>query len=122
MKTITFFVCTDEPVAKEIAHKYLSKEKVPYMFMVDSITYDQATKAIESTTDGRWLIWSNEHDAWWAPNERGYTRSRKAAGRYSYSRALEIVRRANCRNGDKPFEAMVEDVDDDEVAIEMGRA
>lgn len=121
MNQITFFVCTDEATAKEVTQKYLSKEKMPYVSMVNDITYDQATKAIDSTTDGRWLIWSNEHDAWWAPNERGYTRSRRGAGRYSYHRALEIVRRANCRNGDKPFEAMVEDVDDDEVAAEMGR-
>lgn len=54
-----------------------------------------------------WLIWSNEHNAWWAPNERGYTTSREKAGRYEYYKALEIVRAANIRNGDRPMETMV---------------
>ena len=42
-----------------------------------------------------YLIWSEEHGAWWAPYERGYTRSMKAAGRYSRERALAIAASAN---------------------------
>lgn len=42
-----------------------------------------------------WLIWSEEHGAWWAPGEHGYTRSIVEAGRYSEDRAKEIVARAN---------------------------
>lgn len=42
-----------------------------------------------------WLIWSIEHDAWWAPNRHGYTRDRILAGRYSQQEARAIVRDSN---------------------------
>ena len=57
-----------------------------------------------------WLIWSNEHDAWWASNERGYVKNRGSAGRYSFERACEIVFNANKHlhhNMHRPNEAMV---------------
>lgn len=56
-----------------------------------------------------WLIWSNEHGAWWASDERGYVADRTKAGRYSFERACEIVYRANKHiQSDKvPNEAMV---------------
>ena len=38
-----------------------------------------------------YVIWSNEHRAWWAPGERGYVRSLAEAGRYSQSRATMIA-------------------------------
>lgn len=41
------------------------------------------------------LIWSIEHDAWWAPGEHGYTREIAAAGIYPRARAAEIVHNAN---------------------------
>lgn len=55
-----------------------------------------------------WLIWSMEHNAWWAA-ESGYTKIRYNAGRFSYDRAREIVASANKYCGDKPNEAMIED-------------
>lgn len=60
-----------------------------------------------------WLIWSNEHKAWWAENERGYTRSRKEAGRYTQGMAADIVAGANkfLSDGDEPNEAMIESND-----------
>ncbi len=54
----------------------------------------------------RWLIWSIEHNAWWAPNQHGYRTSREQAGRYTYEEALEIVRGANEFTEDEPAEAM----------------
>ncbi|HWK10849.1 MAG TPA: hypothetical protein VNR64_12400 [Vicinamibacterales bacterium] len=42
-----------------------------------------------------YLIWSIEHDAWWRPGERGYTRTLTEAGRYAEPRARAIVQRAN---------------------------
>lgn len=59
-----------------------------------------------------WLIWSNEHKAWWAPDSAGYTRSRKAAGRYTRADALDICKGANCALDDKqePHETMLQDV------------
>ncbi len=40
-------------------------------------------------------IWSREHQAYWAPDGLGYTRSLKAAGRYSLEDAVAICDRAN---------------------------
>lgn len=45
--------------------------------------------------DRMWIIWSNEHCAWWGPNRAGYVRKRQDAGRYSFTEAVEIVRRAD---------------------------
>lgn len=41
-----------------------------------------------------YLVWSNEHRAWWGPGEHGYVRELKRAGRYSRVQALAICRRA----------------------------
>jgi hypothetical protein len=40
---------------------------------------------------GRYLVWSNEHQAWWGPDHRGYTRYITRAGRYSRDDALSIA-------------------------------
>lgn len=37
-----------------------------------------------------YLIWSNQHKAWWRPERRGYTTSLNAAGRYPRSEAIKI--------------------------------
>lgn len=42
-----------------------------------------------------YLIWSIEHDAWWAPGRVGYTRELAAAGRYDEGEARAIVADAN---------------------------
>lgn len=58
-----------------------------------------------------WLIWSNEHKAWWKANGSGYVENRAAAGRYSYGEAAQICRDANAhpRRLQEPNEAMVQD-------------
>lgn len=57
----------------------------------------------------KWLIWSIEHDRWWAPNHRGYVHSKALAGRYSYDDALAIVTEANWGLSDVPNEVMCPD-------------
>lgn len=37
-----------------------------------------------------YVIWSNQHGAWWRANRMGYTRSIQFAGRYSREQAIEI--------------------------------
>ena len=37
-----------------------------------------------------YLIWSNEHEAWWRANRRGYTNHVRGAGRYSREEAVSI--------------------------------
>lgn len=54
-----------------------------------------------------WLIWSNEHAGWWKPNERGYTKERSSAGRYTFTQACSIVGGANISKNDVPNEAMI---------------
>lgn len=39
----------------------------------------------------KYLIWSFEHNAWWKPNEMGYTENIVLAGRYSPLDAGRIV-------------------------------
>lgn len=43
-----------------------------------------------------YLIWSNQHRAWWRADARGYTAHLDAAGRYSRDQAL-----AHCRGRDQ---------------------
>jgi hypothetical protein len=40
-----------------------------------------------------YLIWSHEHNAWWGPEERGYTNFIRAAGRYLKQDAMRICAR-----------------------------
>lgn len=40
----------------------------------------------------KYLVWSNEHRAWWGPDHRGYTRIIGKAGRYDRAEALRIAR------------------------------
>lgn len=42
-----------------------------------------------------YLIWSNEHNAWWRPNSQGYTHQIESAGRYSLQEAVSVSNQAN---------------------------
>lgn len=56
-----------------------------------------------------YLIWSNEHRAWWRPDRCGYTLHIEAAGRYGRIEGREICTGANipfCHNT-LPNEIMV---------------
>lgn len=62
----------------------------------------------EEDEKGRnWLIWSIEHEAWWKPNENGYTPERISAGRYTFEDACRIVKNANIGLRNVPNEAMI---------------
>lgn len=41
-----------------------------------------------------YLIWSNEHNSWWAPNRLGYIQNIMLAGLYTRQEAMEIVKDA----------------------------
>ncbi len=45
--------------------------------------------------DEVYLIWSNEHRAWWGPGRHGYLTDTDKAGRYSEVEATEVVLNAN---------------------------
>jgi hypothetical protein len=57
----------------------------------------------------KWLIWSNEHTAWWRANHLGYCYSRAEAGRYTFEEACDVVKNANYALSNSPNEAMVAD-------------
>lgn len=38
-----------------------------------------------------YVIWSFDHEAWWRPNERGYTRELAEAGRYTGTHAGQLA-------------------------------
>jgi hypothetical protein len=42
-----------------------------------------------------YVIWSEEHGAWWRPGKAGYTRRLEEAGRYSVQEATQIEMEAN---------------------------
>lgn len=61
---------------------------------------------------GKWLVWSNEHRAWWRAKSQGYTVHRTAAGLYTRDEAIAICRGAYVRgHGHKPSEIPVRLVD-----------
>jgi len=57
--------------------------------------------------DSKWIIWSIEHNGWWAPDENGYVAKKERAGKYTYERACQIVKSANISNFDTPNESMI---------------
>lgn len=70
----------------------------------------------------KFLIWSNEHSAWWAPNKVGYTKVRAEAGRYELREAIRICAEANVTIHDsKPDETMCPDWGTEQPAFPAGR-
>jgi hypothetical protein len=44
-----------------------------------------------------YLLWSGRHEAWWGPDQRGYTTQLENAGRYGRAEALDcVLRSAQC--------------------------
>jgi hypothetical protein len=44
----------------------------------------------------KYLIWSNQHQAFWRPDKRGYACYIEEAGRYDEAEAVQIVLKASC--------------------------
>jgi hypothetical protein len=59
--------------------------------------------------EGNWLIWSNEHRAYWRPDMIGYTKSWREAGRFSRKQAVVICDNPRTRmmEKDPPSETMI---------------
>jgi hypothetical protein len=55
-----------------------------------TVALAELVRAVESPL---WLVWSNEHAAWWGANNRGYYLDIGSAGRYSLKAA-----QANCQS------------------------
>lgn len=55
------------------------------------------TPAREAVRGESYLVWSNEHRAWWRANSQGYAKSIEDAGVYSRDEAMDIA--GTSRNG-----------------------
>jgi hypothetical protein len=54
-----------------------------------------------------WLIWSNEHSAWWGPESCGYPRDIASAGKYTLGQAISICTSRAWMRGQVPPETMI---------------
>lgn len=66
----------------------------------------------------RYLIWSNEHRAWWRHASQGYTPHIASAGNYSRAEAISICKGALYGSREVPNELPIRI--DDAVAMGMG--
>ena len=74
---------------------------------------DEMERLQELGEPKNYLIWSNEHRAWWRPNSCGYTSKLREAGHYSRNEAITISSRARdgWKEGEPPPEIPVRIVD-----------
>ena len=66
-----------------------------------------------------YLVWSNEHHAYWGPNKSGYTTSWLEAGRYTREEAAECCSRRTWEPRRPPPEVMVVAPDSERDAFTM---
>jgi hypothetical protein len=64
----------------------------------DARLLDAAPDLLDVLSAPLWLVWSNEHAAWWGPNRCHYYTDVSAAGRYTLEEAMQI---AGLRTGSK---------------------
>jgi hypothetical protein len=57
--------------------------------------------------NGTYLVWSNEHHAYWGPNRSGYTTNWLQAGRYSAENAADCCRTRTWEPRKPPPEVMI---------------
>ncbi len=78
---------------------------VGYRLPDETLSHWQARAALAASqsrpatglVEAPWIVWSNEHRAFWAPNRRGYTPRIEKAGRYTKVEAEAICNGANYR-------------------------
>lgn len=56
-----------------------------------SPSYLKILERDQARAQEKYLIWSNDRGLWWRPNAWGYTRDPRLAGRFSLTKAVEIV-------------------------------
>lgn len=69
----------------------------------DAALIAAAPDLLRSLSAATWLVWSNEHGAWWGPNRSHYYTDINSAGRYTLEDALAICK-LRSRVADNPEE------------------
>jgi len=64
-------------------------------------------KKIKVIEQPEYLIWSNEHNAYWRPNSAGYAKKVGEAGYYSFAEADSICIQAGIMKNGQPAECIV---------------
>ncbi|MCR4297541.1 MAG: hypothetical protein NUV75_02125 [Gallionella sp.] len=75
--------------------------------VADCLDYKDAEIAKLRERSAGWLIWSNEHNAWWGPGCCGYPSDIASAGRYTLEQAINICTQRSWMLGHVPPETMV---------------
>lgn len=93
-QSITVFIATDQDVAKEIIQKYLDKETLPYVNMMDDVTYEEVTTKLEELEGGEvdtvkvskelWHDLTNRHD-------RAVEQAKEYASKYNTAWSIAFV-------------------------------
>lgn len=78
-----------------------------YGYRATDLIRNGYARQINVPEEDAWLIWSLEHEGWWAPDWNGYVEKRKDAGLYSFDEACKIIKGANIGDHDVPNEAMI---------------
>lgn len=63
---------------------------VPEVAQANARLFAASPEMHDLLTGRYWLVWSNEHKAWWGPNRSQYYWRIEAAGRYTLEEAIEI--------------------------------
>lgn len=78
----------------------IDRENPLYRRLVEVVGREAAEAMLVATWPGLdpvwspYLVWSNEHVAWWRPGRSGYTMDIREAGVYSETEARDIVAQA----------------------------
>jgi len=71
----------------------------------------RATQSETKEPTREWLIWSNEHRAWWGPNNAGYPKDVHKAGRYTLAEARSICSSRSWDAHGVPPETMIHEIE-----------
>lgn len=66
------------------------KEVVAALRLAANTSPDPDAMNERRAAEEMYLVWSNQHRAWWRANSHGYTDNVKSAGRYSRAEAISI--------------------------------
>lgn len=74
---------------------------------LDAVADQPAPIPTPAAEPADWLVWSNEHDAWWRPKAEGYTTQVEHAGRFTKAEAEDHCNTRSFTACGKPSEEMV---------------